>query len=78
MSKTVKAFLFTVLIYIAIYIAMYIKTLYFFKVEKTELVFITVAIVTAFISPTVKKIKMQSGDKLIISNELLNFFKKKS
>lgn len=57
---------------------MYIKTLYFFKVEKTELVFITVAIVTAFISPTVKKIKMQSGDKLIISNELLNFFKKKS
>lgn len=77
MSKTVKAFLFTVLIYIAIYIAI-IETLYFFKVEKTELVFITVAIVTAFISPTVKKIKMQSGDKLIISNELLNFFKKKS
>ncbi|MBS1639073.1 MAG: hypothetical protein JST94_04520 [Bacteroidetes bacterium] len=77
MSKTVKAFLFTVLIYIAIYIAI-IETLYFFKVEKTEWVFITVAIVTAFISPTVKKIKMQSGDKLIISNELLNFFKKKS
>ncbi len=47
----------------------------FFK-EKSNWIFILPAMIASLLSPRFKKVKMQSGNKLIITNDLFNLFNK--
>lgn len=76
MSLNFKAFLLSFLIYMIGYFILLGIAEFFFH-EKSPLLFIIAAMITSLLLPRFKKVKMQSGEKLIISNDVFHLFKKK-
>jgi hypothetical protein len=76
MSLQLKAFLFSALIYMIVFFIVLEMSAFFFK-EESFLILLITAIIASLITPRFKKVKMQSGDKHFITNDLFHLFRKK-
>jgi hypothetical protein len=79
MKPQIKVAVIFFLFFVAIYIIL-IAIIFLFAIEAKPLAAGIMGAITAgitvFIAPKTKKIKMQSGEKIIITNDLFNLFKK--
>ena len=79
MKPQIKVALISFLFFVAIYVIL-IAIIFLSAIEAKPLVAGIMGAITAsitmFIAPRTKKIKLQSGEKIIITNDLFKLFKK--
>ena len=79
MKPEIKVKVIWFIFFVAIYLIVF-SIFIFFKIEPklhaAGIIGVIAALVMTIIAPRTKKIKLQSGEKIIVTNDLFNLFKK--